>query len=248
MNHYIGPKGYSILKSTLTPQQQQQIKNDLTAKPHIQYSIGNEVKSFPVYRESTMKLYVPRFYGVNQFGKPQHYTIGDGDSIQLEFKGSLRDFQHTIVDRYLEHAKQHDCALLDIPCGFGKTVCALHIISRLSKKTLVIVHKDFLMQQWKERIQEFLPEARIGKIQGPVVDIEDKDIVIGMLQTLSMKALDPCIFESFGLTVVDETHHMGAEVFSNALFTIVTKHMLGLSATMKRKDGLTKIFLSLIHI
>ena len=98
------------------------------------------------------------------------------------------------------------------------------------------------MQQWKERIQEFLPEARIGKIQGPVVDIEDKDIVIGMLQTLSMKALDPCIFESFGLTVVDETHHMGAEVFSNALFTIVTKHMLGLSATMKRKDGLTKIF------
>ena len=242
MNHYIGPKGYSILKSTLTPQQQQQIKNDLTAKPHIQYSIGNEVKSFPVYRESTMKLYVPRFYGVNQFGKPQHYTIGDGDSIQLEFKGSLRDFQHTIVDRYLEHAKQHDCALLDIPCGFGKTVCALHIISRLSKKTLVIVHKDFLMQQWKERIQEFLPEARIGKIQGPVVDIEDKDIVIGMLQTLSMKALDPCIFESFGLTVVDETHHMGAEVFSNALFTIVTKHMLGLSATMKRKDGLTKIF------
>ena len=60
------------------------------------------------------------------------------------------------------------------------------------------------MQQWKERIQEFLPEARIGKIQGPIVDIDDKDIVIGMLQTLSMKSLDPCIFESFGLTVVDD--------------------------------------------
>ena len=242
MNYYIGPKGYSILKSSLTPQQQQQIKNDLTAKPHVQYTIGNEVKSFPVYRESAMKLYVPRFYGVQHFGTPQNYTIGEGDSIQLDFKGSLRDFQHTIVNSYLQHAKQHDCALLDIPCGFGKTVCALHIISRLSKKTLVIVHKDFLMQQWKERIQEFLPGARIGKIQGPVVDIDDKDIVIGMLQTLSMKALDPCIFDSFGLTVVDETHHMGAEVFSNALFTIVTKHMLGLSATMKRKDGLTKIF------
>lgn len=242
MNHYIGPKGYSILKSNLTPQQQQQIKNDLTAKPQLQYSIGNEVKSFPVYRESTMKLYVPRFYGVQQFGPPENYTIGDGDSIQLDFKGSLRDFQYTIVDSYLQHAKQHDCALLDIPCGFGKTVCALNIISRLSKKTLVIVHKDFLLQQWKERIQEFLPDARIGKIQGPVVDIDDKDIVIGMLQTLSMKVLDPCIFESFGLTVVDETHHMGAEVFSNALFSIVTKHMLGLSATMKRKDGLTKIF------
>ena len=242
MNHYIGPKGYTILKSSITPQQLQQIKNDLTAKPHVQYTIGNDVKRFPVYRESTNKIYVPRFYGVQHYGQPQHYTIGEGTSIDLTFKGNLRDFQYTIVDAYINECKQKDCGLLDIPCGFGKTVCALNIISRIGKKTLVIVHKDFLMQQWKERIQEFLPNARIGKIQGPVVDIDDKDIVIGMLQTLSMKSLDPCVFESFGLTVVDETHHMGAEVFSNALFSIVTKYMLGLSATMKRKDGLTKIF------
>tara|TARA_B100001758_G_scaffold36350_1_gene27632 strand:- start:1909 stop:3333 length:1425 start_codon:yes stop_codon:yes gene_type:complete len=242
MNHYIGPKGYTILKSSLTPQQQQQIKNDLTAKPLVQYNMGNDTKSFPVYRESNMKLYVPRFYGIQQFGLPQHYTISDGDSIQVSFNGNLKEFQHNIVDSYIQHCNSLDCALLDIPCGFGKTVCALNIISRIGKKTLVIVHKDFLMQQWKERILEFLPTARIGKIQGPIVDIQDKDIVIGMLQTLSMKPLAPCIFESFGLTVVDETHHMGAEVFSNALFTIVTKNMLGLSATMKRKDGLTKIF------
>jgi superfamily II DNA or RNA helicase len=242
MQHYIGPKGFSIHKSSITPQQQQQIKNDLMAKPAMQYQMGAEIKTFPVYRESTKKLYIPRFYGIQQFGKPQHYTIKDGDDIHLSFQGDLRDFQHNIIDAYFHHIHEHDCALLDIPCGFGKTVCALNIISRLAKKTLVIVHKDFLLQQWKERIQEFLPDARIGKIQGPVVDIDDKDIVIGMLQTLSMKALDPCIFESFGLTVVDETHHMGAEVFSNALFAIVTKHMLGLSATMKRKDGLTKIF------
>ena len=242
MQHYIGPKGYSIYKSSITPQQQQQIKNDLTAKPNMQYQIGAEIKSFPVYRESTKKLYIPRFYGIEHFGKPSQYSINEGDDIHVSFKGSLRDFQNNIIDAYFNHIDEKDCALLDIPCGFGKTVCALNIISRLAKKTLVIVHKDFLMQQWKERIQEFLPDARIGKIQGPVVDIDDKDIVIGMLQTLSMKALDPCIFESFGLTVVDETHHMGAEVFSNALFTIVTKHMLGLSATMKRKDGLTKIF------
>ena len=242
MNYYIGPKGFTILKASLTPQEQQHIKNDLCAKPSMQYNVGAAIKSFPVYRESTQKIYVPRFYGIEHYGKPQHYTISTGDDISLSFKGDLRDFQYTIVNSYLSHAKEHDCALLDIPCGFGKTVCALNIISRLAKKTLVIVHKDFLLQQWKERIQEFLPDARIGKIQGPVVDIDDKDIVIGMLQTLSMKVLDPCIFESFGLTVVDETHHMGAEVFSNALFTIVTKHMLGLSATMKRKDGLTKIF------
>ena len=122
------------------------------------------------------------------------------------------------------------------------TVMSLNILSQLKKKTLIIVHKDFLLRQWKERIEQFLPDARIGKIQGTIIDIEDKDIVIGMLQSLSMKEYPPAVFESFGFTIVDECHHLAAEVFSNALFKIVTKYMLGLSATMKRKDGLTRVF------
>ena len=50
------------------------------------------------------------------------------------------------------------------------------------------------------------------------------------------------IFQHFGLTIIDECHHIAAEVFSNALFQIVTKYMLGLSATMDRKDRLTYVF------
>ena len=73
-------------------------------------------------------------------------------------------------------------------------------------------------------------------------DIEGKDIVIGMLQSLSMKEYPYELFSSFGLTVVDEVHHIAAEVFVRSLFKIVTPYMLGLSATMQRKDGLTKVF------
>ena len=54
-------------------------------------------------------------------------------------------------------------------------------------KTLVIVHKDFLMTQWRDRILQFLPDARIGKIQQNTIDIENKDIVLAMVQSLSMK-------------------------------------------------------------
>jgi superfamily II DNA or RNA helicase len=122
------------------------------------------------------------------------------------------------------------------------TVLSLNIISQLKKKTFIIVHKEFLMNQWIERIQQFLPKARVGKIQGPVIDIDNKDIVIGMLQSLSMKEYPPSIFESFGLTIIDEVHHISSEVFSNSLFKLVTKYMLGLSATMNRKDGTTKVF------
>jgi superfamily II DNA or RNA helicase len=98
------------------------------------------------------------------------------------------------------------------------------------------------MNQWIERIQQFLPKARVGKIQGPIIDIDDKDIVIGMLQSLSMKEYPASVFESFGLTIIDEVHHISSEVFSNSLFKLVTKYMLGLSATMNRKDGTTHVF------
>ena len=63
-----------------------------------------------------------------------------------------------------------------------------------------------------------------------------------MLQSLSMKDYDSSIFEEFGLSIYDEVHHMGAEVFSQALIKVNTNYCLGLSATMNRKDGLTKVF------
>jgi superfamily II DNA or RNA helicase len=106
--------------------------------------------------------------------------------------------------------------LLELPCAWGKTSGSLYILSQIKKKTIVIVHKEFLMNQWIERIQQFLPKARVGKIQGPIIDIDDKDIVIGMLQSLSMKEYPTSTFESFGLTIIDEVHHISSEVFSNS--------------------------------
>ena len=122
------------------------------------------------------------------------------------------------------------------------TVMGINIISQLKKKTLIIVHKTFLLNQWIERIEQFLPDAKVGSIQGQVIDIEGKDIVIGMLQSLSMKSYPSDLFSCFGLTITDETHHLGSEVFSQALQKIVTPVTLGLSATMQRKDGLTRVF------
>ena len=98
------------------------------------------------------------------------------------------------------------------------------------------------MNQWIERIQQFLPTAKIGKIQGQIIDIDGKDIVLCMLQSLVLKEYPSSIFDSFGLTIIDEVHHISSETFSNALFKVVTKYMLGLSATMNRKDGTTKVF------
>jgi superfamily II DNA or RNA helicase len=121
------------------------------------------------------------------------------------------------------------------------TVMSLKIVSLLKKKTLIIVHKEFLMNQWIERIEEFLPGAKVGKIQGPVFDVDGKDIVIGMVQTLYDKEYAPEAFSSFGLTIIDEVHRIGSEQFSKTLFKTITPYMLGVSATVDRKDNLTKV-------
>ena len=241
-NAYLGQKGYTLLKNDLSVEQQEKIRRDLMAKPFVPKNSPQQAVSFPIYRESKKKFYVPRFYGIQNFGVPNENKVNQGKSINIEFAGDLREHQKPVVQSYLTHIKTHGCGLLELYCGYGKTVLALNIISKIKKKTLVIVHKEFLMNQWIERIEQFLPMARVGKIQGSVVDIEDKDIVLGMLQSLSMKDYPADMFQDFGFTIVDETHHISAEVFSNSLFKIVTENMLGLSATMNRKDGLTKVF------
>lgn len=240
-NSYLGAKGYTILKSDISVSLQNEIKDDLNIKPYVSQG---EAKSYPVYRESFKKLYVPRYYGLNKLGPPKSNNIGNGETINLEFNGTLREKQELVVSTYMNYIENPDKqgGLLELPCAFGKTILSLNIISRVSKKTLIIVHKEFLMNQWIERIQEFLPTAKVGKIQGQIIDIDDKDIVIGMLQSLSMKEYPASIFEPFGLTIIDEVHHISSEVFSKSLFKIVTKHMLGLSATMNRKDGTTRVF------
>lgn len=245
-NTYLGSRGYAILKSALEPGDLALIRKDLTAAPHVPNSPIQPAK-FPIYRESGTRIYVPRQYGIDEYGDPEDSRVPAGDPINVEFTGGLRDYQQHISDTYVSHVTDPATpytggGLLEIPCGRGKTVIALNIISRLKVKTLIIVHKGFLLNQWVERIQQFIPSARVGRIQGKTIDMEDKDVVIGMLQSLSMKTYSDTMFSSFGLTVVDECHHISSEVFSRSLCRIVTQYSLGLSATMNRKDGLTDVF------
>jgi len=246
MNTYLGNKGYTILKSELSLEERERIKKDLTVRPYVAGSPANSTQvSFPVYRESGNKLYVPHYYGLEKYGSPKEIKISDGQDITLEFNGQLRDYQAPVVEKFIQYVQANNVprgGLLELPCAWGKTSASLNILSRLKKKTIVIVHKEFLMNQWIERIGQFLPGARIGKIQGQIIDIDDKDIVLAMLQSLVLKDYDFNLFNSFGLTIIDEVHHISSQTFSNALFKIVTKYMLGLSATMNRKDGTTKVF------
>lgn len=229
------------MKSDLTAREQETIRRDLKFSPNIGASYGTP-PSFPAYRESERKFYLPIHYGEARFGPPSSTVHPGGEEIKLEFAGELRQEQAEVFDKYLSHVGAGGSGLLELHCGFGKTVVALALAAKLGLKTLVVVHKEFLVSQWSERIRQFLPGAKIGKIQGPCIVTDECDIVIGMLQSISMKSYPDHLWDQFGFTIVDECHHMSAEGFSNALFKVVTPYMLGLSATMTRKDGLSKVF------
>lgn len=118
---------------------------------------------------------------------------------------------------------------------------ALHLIVELGVKTMVIVHKDFLLNQWRDRIAEFIPAARVGIIKAKKIEVDDMDVVLASVQSLSMKDYDDdVIFKGIGFMIVDETHRIGSEVFSRALNKHVFRYSLGISATVQRKDGMTK--------
>ena len=248
---YLGKKGYTIPKSVISKEDEEILRDELYVKPFVFGANQNtDVGAFHVFRENANKFYIPRFYGIKRYGLPDKSEIEEGDDIDVEFTKTVRDYQKNVISVYMNHINTPICCgndingnggILELPCGFGKTICALKMISDIKKKTLIIVHKEFLMNQWIERINDFLPSAKIGKIQGKVFDIEGKDIVIGMLQTLYDKDLGANAFTSFGLTVIDEVHRIGSEQFSKTLFKTVTPYMLGISATVDRKDKLTKV-------
>ena len=239
---YLGPKGYTIKKEYIEIDELNLLKKELTVSAYVPKSSIAKPTPFPIYRETKNKIYIPKFYGLENYGEPDAVITPEGINIDVDFKGSLRDYQKPVVEKWLKAAKKKGCGLIEADCGAGKTCMAIWLISQLKKKTLIIVHKEFLLNQWKERLEQFMPDAKIGRIQGPIIDIEGKDVVIGMLQSLSMKDYEQTMFLDFGFTIIDETHHVSAEVFSRVLFKAVTKYMLGLSATMERPDGLSRVF------
>ncbi len=247
---YLGNRGYCVYKNSIDEKTKIFIRTQLMAKPHILNSPVDQ-PSFPIYLESNNKLYLPRYFGIKYFGSPKSIKIGGGEDIDIKFTGTLRDYQQAIIDQYLNYIDYTNPnslsmgkggGLIEVGCGRGKTVMALKIIEMLKRKTLIIVHKEFLKNQWIERINEFLANTQIGTIQGQIIDVEDKHIVIAMLQSLSQKDYPVELFQQFGLTIIDEGHHISSECFSKALQKVVTQYVLGISATMERKDGLSWVF------
>jgi superfamily II DNA or RNA helicase len=245
LNKVITSKGYAIKKSFLTDAQVTQLKSELTVAPKVLDKFQRGVESFPIYHESKTRYYLPRHWGKKTFGEPEATVVSEGlalpDTIRFRTTFPPHDFQKEIMATFLEKGAN---GLICVPCGYGKTFMALNLAVQLKKRFLIIVDKEFLMNQWKAEIENFIEGARVGIVQAAKVqmDAHKYDVTICMIQTICRREFPDGFFDEYGFTIFDECHHLGASYFSKALLKIQTKHMLGLSATPDRGDGLSRVF------
>ena len=247
MKTYLSQRGYAILKNEDNKSLIDDIKKNLKVSPILMSPVNSKDgnKEYSLYLESDEKIYLPKCYGLEKYGKPLYDNLSSGlDCPNLIFKGNLRDIQKIPIENFIKSAQNPEKlgGIISVPCGFGKTIMAIYIACYFKKKTLFISHKDFLNEQFISSVKEFVPSCKIGKIKQNKIDVDGKDIVIATLQSLALRDYDTSLFKDFGLVIVDECHHIASEVFSRAFRKMNIRISLGLSATLNRKDGLRKVF------
>lgn len=158
--------------------------------------------------------------------------------INVNFHGELTPEQSDAIKTW----KAQDTGILMAPPGAGKTVMACAVIAERKVSTLILVHRSQLMDQWKERISEFLqiPVKEIGTLGGVKKKLTG-NIDVGMLQSLSKVEDLSEIAEKYSQIIIDECHHIPAVSFEDILKQLPARYVLGLTATPYRKDGLEKI-------
>jgi superfamily II DNA or RNA helicase len=162
----------------------------------------------------------------------------------IAFGASLREEQEAAVSTIVQRFKVAGLygGLLQAAPGWGKTVASCALISRMDCPTLVVVHKEFLMNQWRDRIQQFLPGAKIGFAQQDNCDFVGKHVVLAMVHSVAAKAYPSAFYEWPGLVITDECHRIGAATWSPVPALFPARWRLGITATPRRKDGADKVF------
>lgn len=195
-------------------------------------------------------MIIPRFFPIDQYVNCE--IIDDSHT------GEDIEISHNIIPRNeaqeltIKQMLQVDNGIIQLNPGMGKTVISIYMIAERKKKSIILVHRDGLVKQWKKRFLEFtdLKEDDIACLKSKSFE-EDltKPIIIATNQTIGslikrqkVRFLRAVNEANIGILIADEVHTtVGAEKFSECSLRIPAKVVWGLSATPYRYDGNTDI-------
>ena len=157
-----------------------------------------------------------------------------GSAIDAAFHGELRPEQKVATRKLISH----DTGVLSATTAFGKTVVATWMLAERAVNTLILVHRRQLLDQWVERLSEFLriPAKSIGRVGGGRKKLTGQ-IDVAIIQSLVLKGVAKDCVADYGHVIIDECHHLSAQSFELVARRAKARYVLGLSATLNRKDG-----------
>ena len=157
-----------------------------------------------------------------------------GNPLHVSFTGTLRPEQQKAAEALL----RHDTGVLAATTAFGKTVVAAWLIAQRGVNTLILVHRQQLLEQWIERLSSFLniPAKEIGRLGGGRKKLTGA-LDVALIQSLVRKGVVDDRVADYGHLIVDECHHISARSFELVVRRAKAKYVTGLSATVARKDG-----------
>lgn len=157
-----------------------------------------------------------------------------GRPLDVSFQGQLRPDQKQAVEALVKH----DIGVLAATTAFGKTVVAAWMIAARRVNTLILVHRQQLLEQWVDRLGAFLgiPARSIGRLGGGRRRLNGS-LDVALVQSLVRNGTVQDAVADYGQLIVDECHHLSARSFELVARRAKARHVLGLSATLTRKDG-----------
>jgi superfamily II DNA or RNA helicase len=223
------------------------IKKTLTIIPRKTSEQQDDPDPISLYEDREEVIGIPREYFLAH-RRAEHNvmdatTMGSNDWWPSEFVGRLKPEQHQAFCHIVGQLRSGRYGgILQAKPGYGKTVCSLAIVAELKVPTLVVVHKEFLVNQWIKRISKFLPSAKIGRVQQDECDYKGKTIVVGMVHSLAGRRYPDDFYSWPGCVLTDEIHRVGAPTWSVTPPKFPSRYRLGVTATPRRKDGADAVF------
>lgn len=244
--------------SELTELNINNMKQDLTVYPRRTTDIATKEDPAPLFLfdddEEGGRFGVPRNYYLRTRTRVHNeiLNVSRGNPMSnfeslIRMEGPYAE-QSTAVRVMLDalDGKDWGGVVLEAACGAGKTTVGLEFAKRIGLSTVILVHKDFLADQWVDRIREFMPGAMVGRIKQKTCDFEGKDFVVASMQSLARETGSRYpreIYESaFGTLIVDELHRVGSDSWSKLAPMFNCAYRCGLSATLRRADGCEQVF------
>jgi superfamily II DNA or RNA helicase len=158
----------------------------------------------------------------------------EGAALEVELKGELTAVQQQAAAALL----QYDVGVFVAPPGVGKTVLGTYLVAKRGRSTLVLVHRQPLLDQWVAQLSMFLgiEEKEIGQIGGGKRKPNGR-LDVAMIQSVVRQGRVDDLVETYGHVIVDECHHVPAVSFERVLSEVKARYVLGLTATPQRRDG-----------